>query len=235
MDKLSSDSSDSELGELLLDDSSESGHIRGSSWRWMPKNALGLSMLSLLVYIAVLFTVRVAAQLASGLSYQAIDTHFTLNIRVTPEDLDAIGENKTDRVQVNGGDYAAVLGVYHHIHCLNNLRRVVHWDYYGPRLAGGKHPEGFSKEHSNHCIDSLRQSLMCHPNTAVYTAQWQDDPHSPIRKDIKSDAVTTCVKWDSLDGWARPRALVPGNYFYLPGPYKSNRVAYEPKSSSGGA
>ncbi|KAK3328592.1 hypothetical protein B0T19DRAFT_424970 [Cercophora scortea] len=159
------------------------------------------------------------------------DLLYAMNFRATPEDLDAVGENKTDRVRVVGGDYAAVLGVYHHLHCLNNLRRVIHWDYYGPRLAGTRHPEGYSKEHSNHCIDVIRQSLMCHPNTAIYTAQWQDDPHSPISNAIKSDAVTTCVKWDSLEGWARQRALVPGNYFYLPGPYKSNRAIYEPKSS----
>ncbi len=63
-------------------------------------------------------------------------------------------ENKSNRVQVTGGnrqsdhDYVGVLGVYHHLHCLNNLRRAIHWDYYGPRMSGLKHLEGLSKEHS---------------------------------------------------------------------------------------
>lgn len=71
-----------------------------------------------------------------------------LNIRIKPAELDRLGENKTNRVRVNNGDYLGALGVFHHLHCLNNLRRVLHWDYYGPRLAHTTHPEGFEDGHS---------------------------------------------------------------------------------------
>lgn len=158
--------------------------------------------------------------------------------------MSVLHENRTNRVQVDGGDFAGVLGVYHHMHCLNNLRRVVHWDCYGPLLANGKHPEGFSKEHSgqgenamttaaatrlteklaDHCIDSIRQALMCHANTALYTAERLNDSHVPINKELRSSAVTRCVKWDNLHQWARARALVRGKYKYLPGPYEVNRL-----------
>ncbi|KAI2468123.1 hypothetical protein F4781DRAFT_432668 [Annulohypoxylon bovei var. microspora] len=107
------------------------------------------------------------------------------------EELKLIHENTTDRLQVNGGDYAGVLGVFHHIHCLNTLRRVIHWDYYGPRLANTKHPETFSKAHSDHCIDSIRQALMCHANTAVYTTLWQNDIHEPLNSDLQSGSKST--------------------------------------------
>lgn len=46
------------------------------------------------------------------------------------DELRRVGANMTNRVQVNGGDYLGSIGVYHHLHCLNNLRMVVHWDYY---------------------------------------------------------------------------------------------------------
>ena len=65
---------------------------------------------------------------------------------------------------------------------------------------------------------------MCHANTAIYTAEWTNDSHAPINKELRSDATTTCVKWDSLNGWARQRALVPEHYRYLPGPYEVNHV-----------
>ncbi|KAK4107237.1 hypothetical protein N656DRAFT_849603 [Canariomyces notabilis] len=143
------------------------------------------------------------------------DLLYAINIRITPSELDELGENKTNRVQVNGGDYAGVLGVYHHLHCLNNLRRLIHWDYYGPRLANTKHPEGFAKEHSNHCIDAMRQTLLCHANTAIYTVEYTGNPRSPVGRDLKSRAVTKCVNWDALNGWARQRALVPGQYSYI--------------------
>jgi hypothetical protein len=71
-----------------------------------------------------------------------------LNIRISEDEMSILHENRTHRVRVNRGDYVGVLGVYHHMHCLYNLRRVVHWDYYGPLLGDAKDSEGFSKAHS---------------------------------------------------------------------------------------
>ncbi|KAI0428593.1 hypothetical protein F5Y09DRAFT_343505 [Xylaria sp. FL1042] len=157
------------------------------------------------------------------------DLLHALNIRITNDEMSFLKENKSNRVQVTGGnqkngyDYVGVLGVYHHLHCLNNLRRVIHWDYYGPKMSGLKHPEGFSKEHSDHCIDAIRQALMCHANTDVYTSEWNYESHNPSTN-IQSRSSTTCVRWDSLNNWARDKALVPGEYHYIRGPYDPDRV-----------
>ncbi|KAL7622857.1 hypothetical protein AAE478_006536 [Parahypoxylon ruwenzoriense] len=148
------------------------------------------------------------------------DLLYSLNIRISKDELSLLNINKTNRVQVtgaNGDDYVGVLGVYHHIHCLNNIRRLLSWDYYGPKLAGEKHMEGFSAEHSQHCIDTIRQALMCHANTGLYTSQWDEKTRMPSRN-LNSNSVTTCVRWDSLNDWARQRALRPGQYKYQPPP-----------------
>ncbi|KAI0109018.1 hypothetical protein GGR51DRAFT_117520 [Nemania sp. FL0031] len=152
------------------------------------------------------------------------DLLYALNIRITDEEMTLLGENKTNRVQVTGGDpnkendYVGVLGVYHHMHCLNNIRRMIHYDYYEGRMKGQKHLEGFSKEHSDHCINTIRQALMCHANLGVYTSEWDYKVHNPSRS-LESRSSTTCVRWDSLNEWARERALVPGHYKYIRGPY----------------
>ncbi|SPQ25729.1 8a642c71-02e4-4acf-b4ee-2291641d0938 [Thermothielavioides terrestris] len=99
------------------------------------------------------------------------DLLYALNIRISEDEMSILHENRTHRVRVNGGDYVGVLGVYHHMHCLYNLRRVVHWDYY------------------DHCIDSIRQALMCHTNTALYTAEWVKDSHDPFNKELRSSAA----------------------------------------------
>ncbi|KAI0468728.1 hypothetical protein F4859DRAFT_201021 [Xylaria cf. heliscus] len=160
-----------------------------------------------------------------------MDLLHALNVRITNDEMDLLHENKSNRVQVTGGnrqsdrheyDYVGVLGVYHHLHCLNNLRRRIHWDYYGPRMAGLKHLEGLSKEHSDHCIDTIRQALMCHANTGVYTSEWNYETHNPSRN-LESRSPSTCVRWDSLNDWARDRALVPGQYHYIRGPYDPDR------------
>ena len=77
----------------------------------------------------------------------ATDQGTALNIRVTLGELASVKENVTNRVQVDNGDYAGVLGAYHFLHCLNNLRRIVHWNYFEPRLTDA-HPDAFSKGHS---------------------------------------------------------------------------------------
>ncbi|KAI1357502.1 hypothetical protein F5Y08DRAFT_159559 [Xylaria arbuscula] len=52
------------------------------------------------------------------------------------------------------------LSVFHQLHCLDGLRR----GYWG---AGHGAPHGSHEEHSHvrHCIDYIRQSLMCHADT----------------------------------------------------------------------
>ncbi|KAI1737056.1 hypothetical protein F4680DRAFT_430134 [Xylaria scruposa] len=133
--------------------------------------------------------------------------------------MDMLHENMSNRVHVTGGnrqsdhhDYVGVLGVYHHLQCPNNLRRGIPWDYYGPRMAGLKHLEGLSKERSgklyiissvnshssfysstDHCIDTIRQALMCHANTGVYTSEWNYETHNPSRS-LESRSSSTCVR-----------------------------------------
>jgi hypothetical protein len=57
------------------------------------------------------------------------------NIRITPEEIHSLGANTTHRVRTSNGDYVGVLGPWHRLHCLNVLRRVIHMDYYGPRMS----------------------------------------------------------------------------------------------------
>jgi hypothetical protein len=180
--------------------------------------------------------------------YILIDGVEALNVRIANAEMDLLHENKSNRMQVTGGnqqndhhDYVGVLGVYYHLHCLNNLRRRIHCDYYGPRMAGLKHLEGLSKEHSDklyiissvnshgslysstdHCIETIREALMCHANTGVYTSEWNYETHNPSRS-LESRSPSTCVTWDSLNDWARDRALVPGQYHYIRGPYDPDR------------
>ncbi|KAK3312557.1 hypothetical protein B0H66DRAFT_585157 [Apodospora peruviana] len=146
-----------------------------------------------------------------------------INIQVTPTEMDSVGENRTNRVRIENGNYIGALGVYHHLHCLNNLRRVIHWDYYEPQLREVEHPEGFWKEHSatDHCIDVIRQAIMCHANMAVYVLEWADDARLRVSTDLRSDARVTCANWDVLDNWARQRAVVAGRDHYLHAPVGS--------------
>ncbi|KAI1409006.1 hypothetical protein F5Y13DRAFT_171318 [Hypoxylon sp. FL1857] len=147
------------------------------------------------------------------------DMLYALNLRIKKDEVDFLGLNTTNRIQLDGGDYLGVIGGYHHLHCLNNMRIAIHWDYYESKYGNYSRQEVFSREHSDHCIDTLRQALMCNPNTEIHTAEWLNRPHELGDKELSGQSTTTCLKWDSLDKWARPRALRAGEYSFRPGPY----------------
>ena len=55
--------------------------------------------------------------------------------------------------------YAAELDIYHKVHCLNTLRKAIHFDYYyGDRFPDGK-PSELHTTHVTHCLYILLQSL----------------------------------------------------------------------------
>ncbi|KAI0850492.1 hypothetical protein F5Y00DRAFT_260365 [Daldinia vernicosa] len=151
------------------------------------------------------------------------DLIYAIDVRVTGDEMNLLGKNTTNRVQVNRGDYLGSIGVYHHLHCLNNLRMIIHWDYYESRWANYTHPEAFGKGHSDHCINILRQAIMCHPNTAITTFEWVDEVNQLDGKEQRLEAASTCAIWGSIDGWARQRALIPGEFTYRPEPFAASR------------
>ncbi|TLD15136.1 hypothetical protein PspLS_10596 [Pyricularia sp. CBS 133598] len=141
------------------------------------------------------------------------DLLYSLNVRVRPHEMNLINETMVNRARVTGDGYAAAMGIWHELHCLNNLRKLLHWDYYGPKYGGKENPEAFGKGHSDHCIDMIRQSLMCRPDTSLYPFHW--GPDGIPSNHVKAKTPKTCVRWDSLENWAQKRALRPGEYSYV--------------------
>lgn len=65
---------------------------------------------------------------------------------------------------------------------------------------------------------------MCRANTQIITAEWVDYDNDLGGREARSDTVTTCVNWESLDNWARQRALRKGNFSYRPRPFKITKT-----------
>lgn len=107
--------------------------------------------------------------------------------------------NRTDNpIELsNGGGYFGQISAYHHLHCLSMLRKVLWHDFYNisiPALRG----------HADHCINDIRQSLMCHADLSVVTFYW----HPEMRKPMPNFHIDqTCVNWDALDKWASKRSF----------------------------
>ncbi|KAI9806559.1 MAG: hypothetical protein M1833_003746 [Piccolia ochrophora] len=71
-----------------------------------------------------------------------------------------------------GGEYMASLEVFHQLHCVNLVRQYTYFDYYKNRSASFYDPPELLRTHVDHCIEMLRQKLMCDADVGVISYDW---------------------------------------------------------------
>lgn len=80
------------------------------------------------------------------------------------------------------------------------IKQYLHPDYYYP---GDQDKEELFM-HADHCLESLRQAVMCSADVSVYTLEWT--PHSRFKPAVRVPQPHACVDWDALHGWMEGRA-----------------------------
>lgn len=119
------------------------------------------------------------------------------SIRVSEEDLRKI--NRTSIKLADGsGKYMAEINAYHHLHCLKLIRRVIYTDYYG------QPEEEMVWTHLEHCMEDLRQTIMCKADFSLLTYDWIPNYRKPW-PNFKMDHE--CVDWKAFDDWAGERSF----------------------------
>lgn len=83
------------------------------------------------------------------------------------------------------------LKAFHHIHCLKNIRHA-----YFNAIDGVDPTTAISPRHIDHCLDTLRQDIMCFAD---------DTPMPTIHKkhQIGSGQPRKCKNWDALVKWTQ--------------------------------
>jgi len=114
-----------------------------------------------------------------------------------PKSEAALLPNKTYPIKHEPGYYLAGLDVFHQLHCLNNIRRALHHDYYA-------NDTDLDEEHVSHCVDTIRQSLMCSADISVNVWQWSDSYKAVVGY---STQAHTCRNFDKLRDWAREHRI----------------------------
>ncbi|KAH8894624.1 hypothetical protein GQ53DRAFT_744732 [Thozetella sp. PMI_491] len=102
--------------------------------------------------------------------------------------------------------YLVNLDVFHQLHCLNLIRQAFHPEYYKPHNPGphaGDEDGLLGPSHISHCIDSIRQSLMCNADISVMNWVWNErkGQNQPIGQNYH-----TCRRFDKIQEWARQHA-----------------------------
>ncbi|KAK1759951.1 hypothetical protein QBC47DRAFT_438289 [Echria macrotheca] len=95
----------------------------------------------------------------------------------------------------------STFSVYHYLHCLNGIRQG-YWAVYEKAVAGEKLnasslPMMISPPHVRHCIDLLRQSLMCNPDLTV---EVKDEVAGGVHGFGEEHR---CIDWSALMGWTQ--------------------------------
>ncbi|KAJ4289891.1 hypothetical protein N0V90_011224 [Kalmusia sp. IMI 367209] len=100
-------------------------------------------------------------------------------------------------VLTDGDHYEGyIMAVYHQLHCLSILTTslptsIEDWKEMNPKI----------KEHRSHCVEYLRQSILCSGDTTLEgeTGSWT--------KSTGWGQTHSCVDYDALTGWANDRAI----------------------------
>ncbi|TGO30050.1 hypothetical protein BPAE_0008g00420 [Botrytis paeoniae] len=100
--------------------------------------------------------------------------------------------------------YVATFDVVHKLHCLNLIRQSFYPDRYPDYQGFHGHTSMEVQAHREHCIEQIRQSLMCSGDLSILTYNWVKGERMP-KPNFKT--VHTCQNWDHVVGWARENSV----------------------------
>ncbi|KAI1361183.1 hypothetical protein F5Y08DRAFT_348144 [Xylaria arbuscula] len=118
-----------------------------------------------------------------------------------------LGNNKTLKSWHDGkGGYHGQLEVHHQLHCLNLIRQYTWrgWYYRHPevvRMSGDMLSSDIeARMHTDHCIEALRITLMCHGDTTPSIGIL--DPKAPRGQMADFSPLMKCRKFDKIQEWS---------------------------------
>ncbi|PQE18761.1 tat pathway signal sequence protein [Rutstroemia sp. NJR-2017a WRK4] len=140
-----------------------------------------------------------------------------IRIRVSSEDLAYY--NLTSIPLADGSGYAAELGVHHELHCLvrtstrwifqtliSPQKKIRHWIYKDYYLVNETEVELVEwKAHIDHCIEMMRESIMCRADPSLSTFKWLHGDAQSLT--AVAEGHHQCVNWQSLLAWVRSQSV----------------------------
>ncbi|KJZ71241.1 hypothetical protein HIM_09384 [Hirsutella minnesotensis 3608] len=128
-------------------------------------------------------------------------------ISVTAQDYERVQHSTRTAVrfpdEAGGGYMATTIGT-HHLHCLHYLWQDHHQAYFPDMARKAREVPEMYERHFEHCVDYIRQSLMCNFDTGLITYNWVLQHQNPTPN---SNAMHKCIDWDAVQGWLQARAV----------------------------
>jgi len=136
-------------------------------------------------------------------------------ISVSGTDIERVGHTLATASQfpaeAGGGYIAGAMGT-HQLHCLHYVWQDHHREYFPDMQRKIEEIPELYERHYEHCVDIIRQSLMCHFDAALMTFNWVLDHPNPTPN---TNVVHKCVDWDRVQGWLANSAVqIPDGFVW---------------------
>ncbi|KAK7019771.1 hypothetical protein VNI00_017937 [Paramarasmius palmivorus] len=121
--------------------------------------------------------------------------------RISKHDADQL-PLQTVRIPGDPDHYVVALDVFHQLHCLNIMRKVLHRDYYRQLHAHAGHMTETQEDenmHVSHCVEHLRQSIICASDVSTIVWQWNPEKNRTMGR---SGVPHTCRNFEKISEWA---------------------------------
>ena len=93
------------------------------------------------------------------------------------------------------GTVATILGVQHNLHCIRVIRQILYPAYYYP-TENSEAEQKARVAHAGHCLEAIRQSVMCTPDLTPRSVRWEDEERENIA--MNPSGKMQCLDWESL-------------------------------------
>ncbi|OQV07284.1 hypothetical protein CLAIMM_11739 [Cladophialophora immunda] len=113
----------------------------------------------------------------------------------------ALLPQKTSNIKGHPDKHVMILEVFHELHCLDRIRQSLYPETFGWVTYPDGTKDTKKMGHLEHCVDLLRQTIMCVGDTSVGIFQRQED--GSLKAD--SDVLRVCRSFEKIHEWAAGR------------------------------
>ncbi|KAF2102100.1 hypothetical protein NA57DRAFT_73537 [Rhizodiscina lignyota] len=99
--------------------------------------------------------------------------------------------------------YLVELDMFHTLDCLNEVRKMLYPKYYGAKAEYNE----FKDLHKGHCIDQIRQHIMCSGDLTPVPTKSYDVLDGVSVRYVNSNYPHTCRNFDSIRNWVDERVV----------------------------
>ena len=96
------------------------------------------------------------------------------------------------------------IDVFHQIHCLNAIRKQMHYDHYYAAEFGDEGPSAMHWMHQKHCLHMVLQSITCNANVDIVPHRWVEEDEVPF---AQFGIERQCRNFEALSEWNKQNAV----------------------------